>query len=281
MALINHAKKEVNAKIVYYGPGSAGKETSLAHIYRKLSPELRSSFKSMEVQGGRMLFFDFQPSDKGIDGYAVRFHVYTVPGDAPEASLWRLVLKGVDGIVFVADSDPARQGENTARMKELQELLGAGGQSLDQVSLVLQYNRRDHTAALPVADLEQHLNLRGVLALPTVATTGEGVLAPLSALIKMVLGTVRESLGGAAGREIVSVPLPVSPVTDNEALPVPPGVPEGAELQRTATHPQPSALIVGAEVCPDSIVQIPVEMSCGDSTRRFRLTLSLKLEEMD
>ena len=205
MALFNHVIREVNAKIVYFGPGFGGKETSVTHIYRKLNPEFRSTLKAMTVQGNRMLFFDFRPTEKGVDGYSVRFHLYTVVDEVLKPSTCKMVLKGADGVVFVADSDPARQQENLDRLNELQTLLAAEGSGIDQIPFVIQYNRRDVADAVALEEMQRCLNRSNVPGFPSVATTGDGVLSPLSSLIKMALAKIRESLAETPGAAVAEV----------------------------------------------------------------------------
>lgn len=205
MALFNHVIREVNAKIIYFGPGFGGKETSVTHIYRKLNPEFRSALKAMTVQGNRMLFFDFRPTEKGVDGYSVRFHLYTVVDEVIKPSTWKMVLKGADGVVFVADSDPTRQQENLDRLNELQALLAAEGSGIDQIPFVIQYNRRDVADAVALEEMQRCLNRSNVPGFPSVATTGDGVLPPLSSLIKMVLAKIRESLAETPGAAVAEV----------------------------------------------------------------------------
>ncbi len=194
MALFNHLLREVNAKIVYFGPGLSGKQTSIAYICQKLDPDIRSPLKAMQVQGNRMLFFNFCPSVSQLDGYSVRFHLYTVTGEVFKPSSWKVAFKGVDGVVFVADSDPERQQENLDRLKELRAFLAVEGTELTPIPFVMQYNGRDLPEALPLEELQRKLNRDNVPGFPTVASHGEGVHAPLSCLTNMVLANIREEL---------------------------------------------------------------------------------------
>ncbi len=202
MALFNHVIREANAKIVYFGPGCSGKESSITHIYRKLIPDFRSSIKALALQGNRMLFYDFCPADNMVEGYVVRFHLYTVVGEVLSPSTWKMALKGVDGLVFVADSDPSRQQENLDALDELQGLLVSQGSGIDQIPLVMQYNRRDIPDAVALDELQRTLNRDNVPGFPTVAATGEGVNFPLSCLTRMVLANIREKLEVQAQAEI-------------------------------------------------------------------------------
>ncbi len=192
MALLNHLLREVNAKIVYIGPEGSGKQTSLAYICRSLDPDIRSSLKALTVQGNRMLFFNFCPAFNQLEGYSVRFHLYTVPGKVHMPSTWKVALKGVDGVVFVADSDPDRQQENLDMLSELQGLLALEGAGSDYIPFVVQYNRRDLPEAVPLEELQRTLNRDNVPGFPTVSSRGEGVHAPLSCLTKMILANIKD-----------------------------------------------------------------------------------------
>jgi signal recognition particle receptor subunit beta len=194
MALINHVKGEINAKIVYYGPGSAGKETNLNYIYRKIKPENRGQMKTMNVEKNRMLFFDFTPAGQGkIGDYNLRFHIYSIVGEVSGNTAWKMVLKGVDGIVFVADSTPDRMKTNAASLDELREIMSGYGMSIKDLPGVLQCNKRDIYYSLPLDEMENALNYGGFAVKPAVAGKGEGVLESLFALMKEVTKNLRES----------------------------------------------------------------------------------------
>ena len=193
MALINHAKKEINAKIVYFGPEFAGKATNLNHIFGKLKESFRGTFKTMNLQNDKMLFFDFVPSGPGaLTGYTTRFHVYTITGEVSRASSWKMVLKGVDGVIFVADSDPARMSANAASLKLLDSCLGVYEKSLSAIPCVIQCNKRDLPNAAGLEEMGQVINLHGLTMIPAVARRGEGVLESLFNLVKVVLKNLRE-----------------------------------------------------------------------------------------
>jgi signal recognition particle receptor subunit beta len=291
MALFNHVIREVNAKIVYFGPGFGGKETSVTHIYRKLNPEFRSPLKAMTVQGNRMLFFDFRPTEKGIDGYSVRFHLYTVVDEVLKPSTWKMVLKGADGVVFVADSDPARQQENLDRLNELQALLAAERSGIDQIPFVIQYNRRDIPDAVPLDEMQRVLNRDNAPGFPSTAITGNGVLPPLSSLIKMSLAKIRESLAETAvpvevETEVDEVPeiLPeeeaVTSLVEPVDVSIPPGEPFHYEEAAPVTGNAASAgdirlEITGAGLLADGRLTIPITVTTGTGSREFRLTISL------
>src|SRR5512136_114758 len=156
MALVNHAKGEINAKLVFYGPGLSGKSTNLNFIYRKLKPEHRGKLKAMNIEKERMLFFDFSPSGQGKVGtYNVRFHIYSITGEAANSTAWKMVLKGADGMVFVADSAPERLEANLESLNDLQKNLNTYGKSISELSGVLQCNKRDLPAALPLEEMQK------------------------------------------------------------------------------------------------------------------------------
>jgi uncharacterized protein len=201
MALINKVKREINAKLVYFGPGLSGKTTNLNLIYAKLKPEFRGKLKTMSIQNDKMLFFDFTPpGDGNVSGYNVRFHVYTIKGEATGASPWKMVLKGADGVVFVADSAPERLAANQESLQNLDEYLGSSGQSLTDVPVIFEYNKRDSVNAVPLDELQSLLNPGNFPHFQATASRGEGVLNTLLAMIKMVLKKLRDS-----GLELVEV----------------------------------------------------------------------------
>jgi len=192
MALVNHVKKEINAKIVYFGPEFSGKATNLNHIFNKLKESFRGTFKSMNLQNDRMLFFDFIPSGKGtLNGYTIRFHIYTITGEVTHASSWKMVLKGVDGVIFVADSDPDRMAANLESLKLLDACLGAYEKGLADIPCVIQCNKRALPRAAGLEEIGRALNPRGLTMLPAVAKRGEGVLECIFNLVKMVLKNLR------------------------------------------------------------------------------------------
>lgn len=192
MALINRAKKEINAKIVYAGPGDAGKETSLQFIYRKLKSEFRGTLKSARLQDDTMLFFDFMPPSEGsVQGYNVRFHLYTLPGELTDPLSWKMLLKGVDGVVFVADLTAGRLGQDRASLDQLQELLTGYDKGLTTLPLVVQANKRDSVDAVSIDELRQAIGRADLSLVPASAVSGEGVLESLFQVVKAVLKDLR------------------------------------------------------------------------------------------
>ena len=224
MSMINYASREINCKIVFYGPGLGGKTTNLEYVYSKVSPNTRGKLISLATETERTLFFDFLPVDLGtIRGFRTRFHLYTVPGQVYYNASRKLILKGVDGVVFVADSQAERAEANVESMQNLYDNMAAYGYDLTRMPFVIQYNKRDLPNSAPLDELQSMLNpgwevtdqarMRAladpfrpgellVTQLPTgewverapyfeaVAVTGDGVFDTLKAVSKMVLKTL-------------------------------------------------------------------------------------------
>jgi signal recognition particle receptor subunit beta len=159
MSMINYASREINCKLVYYGPGLGGKTTNLEHIYGKVQPDMRGKMVSLATETERTLFFDFLPVDLGtVRGFKTRFHLYTVPGQVYYNASRKLILKGVDGIVFVADSQIERMEANLESMQNLYDNMAQYGYDLTKIPFVVQYNKRDLPNAAPIKDLQGALN---------------------------------------------------------------------------------------------------------------------------
>ncbi len=196
MSFINYSSREINCKIVYYGPGLCGKTTNLQYIYAKTNPEAKGKMISLATETERTLFFDFLPLSLGeIRGFKTRFHLYTVPGQVFYDASRKLILKGVDGVVFVADSQVERMEANLESMENLRVNLSEQGYDLDKIPFVIQYNKRDLPHVAPVEELRRALNPRGVPDFEAVATTGEGVFETLKAVAKQVLTELKKSAG--------------------------------------------------------------------------------------
>jgi mutual gliding-motility protein MglA len=223
MSMINYASREINCKLVYYGPGLGGKTTNLEHIYGKVSPDARGKMVSLATETERTLFFDFLPVDLGtVKGFKTRFHLYTVPGQVYYNASRKLILKGVDGVVFVADSQIERMEANIESMQNLYDNMAQYGYDLTKIPFVVQYNKRDLPNASPIKDLQAQLNPGWPVDDParqreapdpfhpgdllihrvddtwverapyfeSVAVSGEGVFDTLKAVAKMVLKTL-------------------------------------------------------------------------------------------
>lgn len=224
MSMINYASREINCKIVYYGPGLGGKTTNLENVYGKVKPDTRGKLISLATETEGTLFFDFLPVDLGtIRGFKTRFHLYTVPGQVYYNASRKLILKGVDGIVFVADSQVERMEANLEAMQNLYDNMAEYGYDLTKMPLVIQYNKRDLPNAAPLDELQNTLNPGWEVVEPerqrvtpnqfrpgehiieqnaegiwverahffeAVAVTGDGVFDTLKAVSKLVLKTL-------------------------------------------------------------------------------------------
>lgn len=196
MALINRASREISCKIVFYGPGLGGKTTNLRQIYQKVDPQAKSQLISLATELDRTLFFDFMPLDLGtIQGYKTKFHLYTVPGQVFYNASRKLVLRGVDGIVFVADSQKERYEDTLASFCNLKDNLAEMSLSIETVPLVLQYNKRDLPNIVSMDELKSQLNDNKYPDFEAVANQGIGVFETLKEIARQVLGNVgRKSL---------------------------------------------------------------------------------------
>ena len=193
MPFINYAHREITCKLVYYGPGLGGKTTNLQYIYNKTKPDAKGKMISLATETERTLFFDFLPLSLGeIRGFRTRFHLYTVPGQVFYDASRKLILKGVDGVCFVADSQMERMEANIESLENLRDNLTEQGYDLDKLPYVVQYNKRDLPSVVPVEELAEVLNPTKVPEFEAVATTGVGVFDTLRALAKQVLTELRK-----------------------------------------------------------------------------------------
>ncbi len=193
MTFINYASREINCKIVYYGPGLCGKTTNLQYIYDSTAPQAKGKLISLATETDRTLFFDFMPLELGtVRGFKTRFHLYTVPGQVYYDASRKLILKGVDGVVFVADSQEERMDANIESLYNLEENLQTQGFELMKLPYVLQLNKRDLPNILSVDELTSELQKKGEPTFEAVATTGEGVFDTLKAVAKQVLTELRK-----------------------------------------------------------------------------------------
>ncbi|MBU1627834.1 gliding-motility protein MglA [bacterium] len=194
MTFINYASKEINCKIVYYGPGLCGKTSNIQYIFEKTSDNVKGKLISLATESDRTLFFDFLPLDLGkIRGFTTRFHLYTVPGQVFYEASRKLILKGVDGVIFVADSQVERFDANKESLENLKQNLTAQGYSIETLPYVIQYNKRDLPNVVPNEELQRTLN--SDLYVPwfeASASRGHGVFDTLKAVAKLVLTELRK-----------------------------------------------------------------------------------------
>ena len=281
MAVVNHLKKEINAKVVYYGPGLSGKATNLNHIFRRLKPEHRGKLKLMNIQSDRMLFFDFTPVVQNQKGYDLHLHIYTIIGQSPQAAAWKLLLKGVDGLVFVADSCPGRMVENRESLKYLREYLDAYRKPLYDIPLVFQCNKQDMQDAVRPEEMQLALDEAGIPMIPAEAANGKGVLESLFAVVKLIQKKLREE-GLELDKDAEQSGLSGNDVTAHAPDNEPDALPEiaGPVLSPPAGHfsgviPEPFVEFDGEVEQSAGCLRLPLVIKCGDRKEKFALTLSL------
>lgn len=195
MSFINYNAKEIHCKVVYYGPSLGGKTTNMQWIYAQTNPEMKSELEKSDTQTERTLFFDFLPIQMGdIQGFKTRLHLYTVPGQVVYDASRKLILKGLDGIIFVADSQKERMEENIESIKNLKINLDQQGYNIQEIPLVIQYNKRDLPNAASMGELRKALNLYNAPEFEATANTGVGVLESLKTVSKSIITVLK---GGA------------------------------------------------------------------------------------
>jgi len=261
MVQINFAQKQVNAKIVFYGPGMSGKTTNLEVIHQRAPVPNKGELTSISTDGDRTLFFDFMPLDLGtVAGMRTCFQIYTVPGQVYYNSTRKLVLQGVDGVVFVADSSASMIEENLESIRNLEQNLNEYGKSITSIPVILQYNKRDLPDAMPVEELNRVLNPHGFTTFEAVANTGQGVFPTLKALAAKVLESIH---GGAkqaapAAAQAAPAPQPAAPMASpapQKAVPAPAPAPVAAGVSQTGFHQQAAAAAPGAGAAGRSLTQ--------------------------
>jgi signal recognition particle receptor subunit beta len=200
MVQINFAQKQINAKIVYYGPGMSGKTTNLEVVHQRAPEHNRGDLTSISTDGDRTLFFDYMPLDLGsIAGMRTCFQMYTVPGQVYYNSTRKLVLQGVDGVIFVADSGAGALEANIESLRNLEENLNEYGKSLATLPHVIQFNKRDLDDAMSLEQLAEALNLHGAAMFEAVASTGQGVFPTLKGVAQAVLKNIQAECSGGSG----------------------------------------------------------------------------------
>jgi mutual gliding-motility protein MglA len=193
LTFINYAQREINCKIVYYGPGLGGKTTNLQYIYDRTPAPSKGKLISLATETDRTLFFDFLPLELGeIRGFKTRFHLYTVPGQVFYDASRKLILRGVDGVIFVADSQEARMEANVESIRNLDRNLKEQGYDIATIPYVLQFNKRDLPTAVPVDEMYLRLNIKGEPTFEATATTGLGVFETLKASARQVLTELKK-----------------------------------------------------------------------------------------
>jgi signal recognition particle receptor subunit beta len=195
MTYVNYAAKEINVKIVYYGPGLGGKTTNLQHIYERTAPDLKGKLITLATETDRTLFFDFMPLDVGeIKGFKVRLHLYTVPGQVFYNASRKLILKGVDGVIMVCDSQRERMDANIESIRNLEQNLRENGYNLVDLPYVLQLNKRDLPNIVPVEEMKAHLVVKSEPVIEAIGTQGVGVFATLKTISKLTLLDLKKKI---------------------------------------------------------------------------------------
>jgi len=291
MALVNHTTREINAKIVYYGPGLCGKTTNIHLIYHRISPNQRGKLISLATETDRTLFFDFLPVELGtIKNYKVRFHLYTVPGQVFYNATRKLVLKGADGVIFVADSQRAMLDANLESLANLRDNFAEQNVNISDFPMVIQFNKRDLPDVLTIEELNSSLNPRNVPFYEAVATTGDGVLKTFTAISKLVLQDMQRSperhnftLSDIAG----NVEKRVEPAEDlmKDVPPMEPSMP-GAPMAEA--KPEMAALEkavnsgmkvkAGEPTVDGHSILLPFQVLTGSREEQFQLQVAIDLE---
>ena len=247
MVSINYSSREVCCKIVYYGPGLSGKTTNLQYVHSKVPGNTRGELISLATEADRTLYFDFLPINIGsINGFAAKFQLYTVPGQVYYNATRKLVLRGVDGVVFVADSQPDKLDENIESLVNLEENLQEYGYDIADLPVVIQYNKRDLPGVMPVQELNARLNERGWPTFEASATVGNGVFGTLKLIIKLVLDRAKRT--SPPGTQPVASPKEAVGVSSGPVAPVaaaPTGAVSPAAAASPSPEPQPPAEVTG------------------------------------
>lgn len=256
MVVVSYSGKEINAKLVYYGPGLSGKTTNLEYIYQSVPQNNRGKMVSMKTRTERTLFFDFLPIDLGdIGGFKTRFLLYTVPGQVYYNATRKLVLRGVDAIIFVADSGRGKMDENIESLQNLKDNLKEYGLDIEEIPWVIQYNKRDLGDVYSVEELEQALNPTGVPCYEAVAKDGPGVFEAFRGIAKLLLAKLGTEIKLGSGRGTKKAPA-VSPAAPS--APAQPPVSAGPAPYRPTAPAAPAAAPDAATVPPPAMTPPPV-----------------------
>ncbi len=253
MVVLNYTGEEINAKIVYYGPALSGKTTNLEQLYSQMPVDAKGQMVSMKTRTDRTLFFDFFPLELGeISGYRTRFLLYTVPGQVYYNATRKLVLKGADAVVFVADSGPDKMQENIDSLRNLEDNLNENGLSLDNIPWVIQYNKRDVPDAIAVEELHQQLNLMNVPALEAIALNGFGVYDTFRSIAGVLYKILKEKLESGEGI--------TQSLSDKGGTPLPAAKPGGRGEDVTDAVDSALREVDGAAVAPTPSNTPPVQL---------------------
>jgi signal recognition particle receptor subunit beta len=277
MALINHAKKEINAKIVYFGPAKSGKSTALTYIYSRIKPSLRGDLKSVPASEDNLLFFDFSPFDAPLaNGYRFRLHIYTLTGIVTNPATWRMTLKGADGIMIMADPADERIAETRESIAQLRDFLAAYGVGLHETPTLLQLNdTSENSLSVQTADVVEKLELIDLPYCRSNSVTSEGLLEALTILSRQVLDRVMANKQREVKAEAVEEDEPnESGDTVNSSV----DIQADQEIRRnvdiadkTCVTFLPNELSVNG-----TTLRIPIDIQCGENQSRFVVTVAIE-----
>jgi signal recognition particle receptor subunit beta len=292
MALINHAKREINAKIVYYGREGAGKRSSLQYIYDRIKPSLRGELKSPSGSGDSLFFFDFSPFENPVfDTYRIRFHVYTLPGKVANPAAWKMTLKGADGLVIVADASPEQENDARESISTLRDFLAAYGVGFHDIPCVLQLTKSNRSLHSSAAEMAAALDLTHIRVCLSDTASGEGVLETLSLLSREIMTRIGQDDALRAPECGVT---PAGALEDTEeftALLAGDKDSAGSVNESIQVHEdtavKPSAgpeeerellqVVLAGEgaVCHEGVVRVPLEFTFAGTTRRLVVSIAI------
>jgi len=284
MALVNHAKKEINAKIVYFGPAGSGKSTALRYIFSRIKPSLRGELKNVPAGADNLLFFDFSPFDGPLrDGYRVRLHVYTLTGRVTNPATWKMTLKGADGLIIMLDDSPGRILDAQESVFQLRDFLSGYGVGLHDTPAVLQINRFEPEQEFIAPDqLASSINLADVPCCLSSAVTGRGVLEALTTLSRLVLNRVTQKESGrvedadSAAGDSKGILDPSDDTSDVMSI-----VLSAADVCSTPSEKfPPISLAINGAGIEGTTLRIPLDISCGTACRRVIVTVSVEQERV-
>jgi len=293
MSFINYSSREINCKIVYYGPGLCGKTTNLQYVYAKTNPDAKGKMISLATETERTLFFDFMPIDLGsVRGFKIRFHLYTVPGQVFYNATRKLVLKGADGVIFVADSQRTMLDADLESLRNLHDNFSEMGIDLSDFPMVLQYNKRDLHDVMTLDEMNEKLNPKMAPYYEAVAMNGDGVLKTFAAISKQVLQDMQKhperhnfSVGDIADKSEEPAPelrprLAARAAATEPTLPGAPldeAKPEMAALEKTVERGVRVEL--GKAVLEEGQIVLPFELRSRDSREQFQLRVTINTDE--
>lgn len=277
MALVNHAKKEINAKIVYYGPAECGKNNALTYIYSRIKPSLRGELKCVPAGADNLLFFDFSPFEAPLqNGYRVRLHIYTLTGKVTNPATWKMTLKGTDGIVIMANPAAEHTAELRESVSQLRDFLSAYGVGLHETPVVLQLNSfTQGNQSDDLINIETELDLSTLAICRSNANSGEGLLDALTTLSRHVIDRVSVKTEQSE-EDIDTTTSSAEPETTEPARQF---LSVDSENSLLNSDDPPLVNLLSQEIaCEGRTIRIPLEISQGKAIRKVVVTVKVELE---